>query len=81
MKPIQRLPFALGGAEPLNEGATSSHGASFVYDQRRRLNVLKDSSEHYALVSVMMKSDSPLALVLDVTTYMTEARGEGDRPD
>ena len=74
--------FTLAGAEPLAAKRTIQTCGCFVYDQQRRLNVLEQAGERKPLVEVMMeRSDRSSMLGLDVTTYMTEARGEGDRPD
>ena len=74
--------FTLAGAEPLTvEGSIQTYDC-FVYDQQRRLNVLESAGERKPLIrAITESSDRSSILGLDVTTYMTEARGEGDRPD
>ncbi len=74
--------FTLAGAERLAVKGTIQTCDFFVYDEQRRLNILEHTGERKPLVEVMMeRSDRSSMLGLDVTTYMTEARGEGDRPD
>lgn len=81
MNRIRQLPFVLRGAKPIVENPNSRDSASFVYDQEQRLNVLEDA-EPRPLVSLIMESNTPSVMGLDLTTHVTEAaRGEGDRPD